>query len=257
MNVDWSQQVVFITGASSGIGRALSIELGRRGASLGLLARRREMLDELVREVEKAGVRAVALAADVTDASAVKRAADELRESFGKVDVLIANAGVGATTHAKDLNADEFAKVVNINLLGAVNSVTAVMPQMVERGSGQLVAISSLAAYRGLPKSGAYCASKAALSSFFETLRLDLRGTGVDVTIIHPGFIKTPLTSGRQADMPYLMELEDATRKIIRAIEARKKSYAFPWQLATLVRAAMVFPNALYDRIASRNSFRE
>jgi short-subunit dehydrogenase len=257
MSIDWSQQVVFITGASSGIGRALSIELGRRGASLGLLARRREMLDELVSEVEQAGGRAVALAADVTDASAVKQAAGKLLESFGKVDVLIANAGVGATTHALDLNADEFAKVVNINLLGAVNSVTAVVPQMVERGSGQLVAISSLAAYRGLPKSGAYCASKAALSAIFETLRLDLRGTGVDVTIIHPGFIKTPLTSGRHADMPYLMELEDATRKIIGAIETRKKSYAFPWQLATLVRAGMLFPISLYDRIASRNSFRE
>jgi short-subunit dehydrogenase len=257
MNVDWSQRIVFITGASSGIGRGLSLELARRGASLGLLARRREMLEELVAEVEQAGGRALALPADVTDAASVKRAADNLRERFGRIDVLIANAGVGATTHATDLNADEFAKVVNINLLGAVNSVTAVVPEMVKQGSGQLVAISSLAAYRGLPKSGAYCASKAALSSFFETLRLDLRGTGVDVTIIHPGFIKTQLTAGRQADMPYLMELEDATQRIVRAIEARKKSYAFPWQLATLVRAGMLFPIALYDRIASRNSFRE
>jgi short-subunit dehydrogenase len=257
MSIDWSKQVVLITGASSGIGRALSLELGRRGAALGLLARRRELLDELVSEVEKPGGRALALAADVTDASAVKQAADELRKRFGRIDLLIANAGVGATTHAKDLDAAEFAKVVNINLLGAVNSVTAVVPQMVEQGSGQLVAISSLAAYRGLPKSGAYCASKAALSAFFETLRLDLSGTGVDVTIIHPGFIKTPLTSGRQANMPYLMELEDATLRIVRAIEARKKSYAFPWQLATLVRAGMLFPISLYDRIASRNSFRE
>ena len=257
MSVDWSQRIVFITGASSGIGRGLSLELARRGASLGLLARRREMLEGLVAEVEQAGGRALALPADVTDAAAVKEAADALRERFGRIDVLIANAGVGATTHATELKPDEFARVVNINLLGAVNSVTAVVPQMVERGSGQLVAISSLAGYRGLPKSGAYCASKAALSAFFESLRIDLRGTGIDVTIIHPGFIKTPLTAGRQADMPYLMELDDATRKIISAIEARKKSYAFPWQLASLVRAAMLFPNSLYDRIAAKNSFRE
>src|SRR4051812_42242226 len=257
MSVDWSQRIVFITGASSGIGRGLSLELARRGASLGLLARRREMLEELVAEVEGAGGRALALPADVTDAASVKQAADNLRERFGRIDVLIANAGVGATTHAKDLKADEFAQVVNINLLGAVNSVTAVVPEMVEQGSGHLVAISSLAAYRGLPKSGAYCASKAALSAFFESLRLDLRGTGVDVTIIHPGFIKTPLTAGRHAQMPYLMELEDATKKIVRAIEARKKSYAFPWQLASLVRAAMLMPNFLYDRIAVKNSFRE
>ncbi|MBV9211373.1 MAG: SDR family NAD(P)-dependent oxidoreductase, partial [Acidobacteria bacterium] len=107
MSVDWSKRVVFITGASSGIGRGLSLELARKGASMGLLARRREMLEGLVAEVEKAGGRAMALPADVTEAAAVKRAADNLRGQFGRIDVLIANAGVGATTHAKDLKADE------------------------------------------------------------------------------------------------------------------------------------------------------
>ena len=257
MPVDWREKVVLITGASSGIGHALSLELARRGARLGLLARRADVLRELVSEAERAGARALALAADVKDEQSVRGAADKLRETFGHIDVLIANAGVGATTDAAELRAGEVAEVININLLGAVNSVTAVVPEMVARGQGQLVAISSLAAYRGLPKSGAYCASKAALSAFFESLRLDLRGTGVDVTIIHPGFIKTPLTAGRHAQMPYLMELDDATRKIIRAIEARRKSYAFPWQLASIVRLGMLLPNSLYDRIALRNSFRE
>jgi short-subunit dehydrogenase len=117
--------------------------------------------------------------------------------------------------------------------------------------------ISSLAAYRGLPKSAAYCASKAAVSAFFESLRLDLKPRGIDVTIIHPGFIKTPLTAGRHAQMPFLMELEDAVQKIISAIEKRKKSYAFPWQLASIVRAGMLMPNFMYDWISRRNSFRE
>jgi short-subunit dehydrogenase len=147
--------------------------------------------------------------------------------------------------------------VIDINVLGAANSVAAVVPEMVERGSGQLVAISSLAGYRGLAKSAAYCASKAALSSFFESLRIDLRETGVTVTIVHPGFIKTPLTAGREAKMPYLMELDDAVKKIVTAIEKGKKSYAFPWQLATIVRAGMIMPIAMYDWIAARNSFRE
>ena len=128
---------------------------------------------------------------------------------------------------------------------------------MVQRGSGQLVVISSLAAYRGLPKSAAYCASKAAVSCFFESLRIDLRNSGVSVTIIHPGFIKTALTAGREAQMPFLMELDDAVKKIVRAIEKHKKSYAFPWQLASIVRLGMVMPTFMYDRIASRNSFRE
>ncbi len=257
MRFDWRQKVVLITGASSGIGRSLAVELGGRGATLGLLARRADMLQEIVGELENKGGRALALPADVKDAKAVRAAADRLRASFEQVDVLIANAGVGATTGARAFKADEVAEVININLVGAVNSVAAVLPEMVGRGQGQLVAISSLAAYRGLPASGAYCASKAGLSALFESLRLDLRGTGVDVTIIHPGFIKTPLTAGRHAQMPFLLELPDATRKIAHAIEARKKSYAFPWQLASLVRTAMLMPNFLYDRIAARNSFRE
>ncbi len=141
--------------------------------------------------------------------------------------------------------------------MGVVNSVTAVIPQMTERGCGQLAVISSLAAYRGLPKSAAYCASKAAVSSLFESLRLDLQPQGIDVTIIHPGFIETPLTAGRQAKLPFLLEVDDAARKMIGAIEKRKKSFAFPWQLATIVRAGMLMPNFLYDWISRRNSFRE
>jgi short-subunit dehydrogenase len=254
---DWSKKVVFITGASSGIGRALAAELGRKGASLGLLARRAESLLEIAKEVEEAGGHALALPADVRDAEAVRVAADELREKFGRVDVLVANAGVGVTTDAKNLQAKEVADVLGINVLGAVNSVTAVLPEMVEQGSGQLVAISSLAAYRGLPKSAAYCASKAALSTFFESLRVDLRESGVEVTIIHPGFIKTPLTAGRHAQMPYLMELDDAIKKIIRAIETRKKSYAFPWQLATISRVGMLLPPDWYDRLMAKRSYRE
>jgi len=254
---DWSQKVVLITGASSGIGRALAVELGRRGASLGLLARRAETLHEIAKDVEGARGHALALPADVKDANAVRAAAERLREKFGRIDVMIANAGIVPTTHALELRADDVAEVMEVNVVGAVNSLTAVLPEMVEQGSGQVVAISSLAAYRGLPKSGAYCASKAALSAFFESVRIDLRGTGVGVTIIHPGFIKTPVTEGRAARMPYLMELDDAVNKIIRAIESRKKSYSFPWQLATIVRAGMLMPIPLYDWIAARNSFRE
>ena len=174
-----------------------------------------------------------------------------------RLELALALVEIGATTHAKDLEAKQVASVVDVNIIGVVNSVTAVLPGMVERGRGQLVAISSLAAYRGLPKSAAYSASKAAVSAFFESLRLDLYGSGVAVTIIHPGFIKTPLTAGRQAKLPWLLELSDAVRKILKATEARKKSYAFPWQLATVVRAGMIMPNFMYDWIARRNSFRE
>src|SRR5205814_3867134 len=229
--------------------------------ALGLSPRLLEVVDEIRRETDSGSkavsLRTIAVAADVRDAKSVRAAADRLRDEFGRIDVLIANAGIGATTDAADLDPEEVAQVLSVNVIGAVNSVAAVLPEMVARGSGQLVAISSLSAYRGLRKSAAYCASKASLSAFFESVRIDLIGAGVDVTIIHPGFIKTRLTAGRKADMPFLMELDYAVNKIIGAIEKKRKSYAFPWQLATIVRAGMIMPNFMYDWIARRNSFRE
>lgn len=246
-----------ITGASAGIGKGLALEIAARGARLGLLARREDVLNETVAEIKKRNGHAVAAAADVRDQKAMRAAADRFRAELGPIDVMIANAGIGTSKHAAQLNPEQVAEVININLIGAVNSVAAVLPEMVERGSGQLVGIASLASYRGLAKSAAYCASKAGVSSYFESLRIDLRRTGVGVTVIYPGFIKTELTAGRAAKMPYLMELDDGVRKILLAIEKGKKSYAFPWQLATIVRSCSILPPAMYDWIAERNSFRE
>lgn len=246
-----------ITGASAGIGRGLALEIASRGGHLALLARREDLLHEIIDEARKRNVKAVAAAADVRDVKAVREAADRFRAELGPIDILIANAGIGTSDHATRLTPEHAANVIGINVLGAVNSVAAVLPEMVERKQGRLVAISSLAAYRGLAKSAAYCASKAALTAYFESLRIDLRDTGVGVTIIHPGFIKTALTSGREAKMPYLMELDEGVKKIVSAIEKEKKIYAFPWQLATIVRASMLMPPSMYDWIAARNSFRE
>src|ERR1041384_885967 len=246
-----------ITGASSGIGSGLAREIASRGAHLGLLARREDLLKEIVEQAESHNVKAISTAADVRDAKAVREAADRFRKELGPIDVLIANAGIGTADHALKLQPEHAADVIGINVLGSVNSVSAVAPEMVARGQGRLVAISSLAAYRGLAKSAAYCASKAAVTAYFESLRIDLRHTGVGVTIIHPGFIKTDLTAGRHAKMPYLMELDEGVKKIISAIEKEKKIYTFPWQHATIVRTTSILPASMYDWIAERNSFRE
>lgn len=256
--MNWSDKIVLITGASSGIGGELARQLAAKGATLGLLARRREMLEELARKVEKQDGKARIFAADVTDKNSVFAAAEDLRKEFGRIDVLIANAGIaGGAIHGKDLEPEKFSDVINVNLIGAVNSIAAVLPAMLERKSGQLVAISSLAAYRGLPKSASYCASKAAMTALFESLRVDLKGSGISVTTIHPGFIKTPLTAGREKQMPFLMELPQATAKIVKIIERKKKIAAFPFPLSALVRAGQLFPAWFYDRLAGRNSFRE
>ncbi len=255
MPYDWSQKVALITGASSGIGRALALEVGRKGASVGLLARREAELLKVAEEVEAAGGRALVLTADVRDAEQVRAATARAEELWGRVDVLVANAGVATIKSGGELSAGEVADLITINFLGAVNAVTAVVPGMMRRGSGHLVAISSLASFRGLPKSAAYSASKAAMSTFFESLRVDLRRSGIQVTTIHPGFIRTPLTAERKM-LPFLVEVDVAARKMVRAIEQGRKTYAFPWQLAGLVRLARHMPNALYDRIASRRDFR-
>ncbi|NOT47995.1 MAG: SDR family NAD(P)-dependent oxidoreductase [Acidobacteria bacterium] len=253
----WKGKTVFLTGASSGIGEGIALAIAARGARLGLLARRADMLDDLKQRCIDAGGEAIALPADVTDPKAIADAADKLRNTFGPIDVMIANAGIGGNNaETRDLVPDAVRKVIEINLLGAANAVHAVLPQMLERGEGQLVAISSLAGFRGLPKSAAYSASKAGMNAFFESVRLDTAHRGVDVTIIQPGFIKTPLTAGRESKMPFLMELNDAVPHFLNAIERKKKFAAFPWQLATIVRLGKIMPTWLYDRVAGRARYR-
>jgi short-subunit dehydrogenase len=254
----WQDKVVLLTGASSGIGEALALEIARRGGILGLLARREELLRALAGKCEAAGGRARVFACDVVDSAAVQKAADDLGREFGRIDILIANAGIGGNNkETRELRPEFVRQVIEINLMGAVNAVYAVLPRMLERGEGQLVAVSSLAGFRGLPKSAAYSASKGAMTNFFESVRLDVQHQGVAVTIIQPGFIKTPLTSGRKNKMPFLMELEDAVPVFLRAIERKKKFAAFPWQLASFVRLGRIFPAWLYDKIASGARYRE
>ncbi|QQS33191.1 MAG: SDR family NAD(P)-dependent oxidoreductase [Acidobacteriota bacterium] len=256
--MDWHGKTIFLTGASSGIGEALARAFAGKGAVIGLLARRKDLLDRIAKDCEKAGGTARVFAVDVTDGDAVQKAVDEFLHEFEHIDVAIANAGIGGNNaETRDLNPLAVKKVIDINLLGAVNAVHAVLPGMKRRNSGHIVAISSLAGFRGLPKSAAYSASKAGMTAFFESVRLDVKHSGIDVTIIQPGFIKTPLTAGREAKMPFLMDLEDAVPLFIRAIERRKKFAAFPWQLATIVRAGKIMPAWLYDRIAGKARYRE
>lgn len=254
----WKNKVVFLTGASSGIGEGLALEIGARGAVVGLLARRAGLLKPIAEKISDQGGTARYFPVDVTDHEKVFAAADELRKEFGRIDILIANAGIGGNNkETRALEPDAVARVININLLGAANSVAAVLPQMVEEGRGQLIAVSSLAGFRGLPKSAAYSASKAGMTAFFESVRLDMRHKGVSVSIIQPGFIRTPLTSGRASKMPFLMELDDAIPHFMNAIEKHKRFAAFPWQLATFVRLGRFLPAWLYDRIAGRARYRE
>ena len=256
--MNWKGKTIFLTGASSGIGEALAIELAKKDAILGLVARRVELLNELAAKCESIGGTARVFPCDVVDSTTLHAAADRFRREFGHIDIMIANAGIGGNNQeTRDYVPDAVKKLIDVNLMGAVNAIHAVVPQMLERGSGHLVGISSLAGFRGLPKSAAYSASKSGMTAFFESVRLDVQWKGVDVTIIQPGFIRTPLTAARANKMPFLMELDVAIPHFLRAIEKKKKFAAFPWQLATIVRLGKFMPSWLYDKISSRARYRE
>lgn len=242
----------FVTGASSGIGKALCLRLAADGYRVGLAARRVELLDELRATIVSAGGQADVYALDAMDTDAVtatvKRADDEL----GGLDLIVANAGMGEQRWAGKLRYERIESTLKLNILGAAATLVAVLPRMVERGHGHLVGVSSLAGFRGLPKSAAYSGSKAFLRVFLESLRVDLAGTGVTVTDVQPGFVRTPMTDNNKNPMPFLVEPEDAVEHIVRGIDKKASVVTFPWQLASVVRSARVLPNGIWDKAVGK-----
>jgi len=243
--------VTLVTGASSGIGRSLARRLAADGSPVALLARRKPLLESLVQEIEALGGRALAIPCDVTERARVHEAVRAAEAELGAIECLVANAGGGGPTSAEALEAGHVDGIFRLNVLGVVHCIEAVLPAMLARGSGHLVAVSSLAAWRGLPGAGAYCAAKAALGALMESLRLDLAPRGVRVTLLSPGFVRTRTGPRAQARRrrPLEMELEDATRRMHRAIRARRRAYAFPLPLALAVAVGRLLPAALYDSL--------
>jgi short-subunit dehydrogenase len=241
-------RTALITGASSGIGTALARRLAFDGVQVALVARREPLLRDLCEQIAHGGGQARMFALDVADpdatAATLRRADDEMQG----IDLVVANAGVGKARWGGDLSWDDCREIVGVNVIGAVATLTALLPRMVDRRRGHLVGISSLAQYRGLPNNAAYGASKAFLSTFLESLRIDLRGSGVSVTDVRPGFVKTAMTDGQDFDRPFLMQPGEAAEVTARAIERRAAVVEFPWQLAAVARSSRVVPNALYDR---------
>jgi len=246
--------VTVVTGASSGIGRSLALRLAAAGDPLAVIARRGELLAELVAEIESEGGRAIAIPCDVTDRAQVQAAFAKIAQELGPVERLVANAGGGSATDVTAFEASHVADSIALNVMGVVHCIEAVLPGMLARGNGHLVAVSSLAAYRGLPGGGAYSASKAALTNLMESLRIDLRAHGIDVTVLLPGFVRTkPHKPGgrRKKNKPFRLELERATRRMEHAIRTRRARDAFPLPLVLMARLGTLLPASLYDRLLS------
>lgn len=239
-----------ITGASSGIGRATALALAARGHRVGLIARRRELLDELASEIQAKGGTAAVAPADVGERAALRAAVDVIRNALGPIDVLVANAGFGVATRLDPLNIEDVETTFRVNVLGVVYSIEAVLPEMLRRRSGQIVAISSLAAYKGLPGESAYCASKAAVNAYAEGLRIELRKTGVKVATVCPGFVDTPMNNMEAAAMPFLMTAEAAAARIARVVERRRSGVVrFPLPMAWLTDVIARSPDGVVARL--------
>jgi NADP-dependent 3-hydroxy acid dehydrogenase YdfG len=245
---------VLVTGASSGLGRGLALHYARTGATVHAAARRQPELDALADEVKRAAMpgRIVPLALDVTDAEAQARAiAAAEEEAGGALDLVIANAGVGEPTPGAAIEWRRVKRVLDVNVSAACVTIAAALPAMVARGAGTVVAMSSLAAVRGFPGSAAYCASKAALHVFMESLRVDLRGSGVRALTIYPGFVKTEMTAKNRFPMPFLMELDDAVVAMANGIARGDPTILFPYPLMAVARALGALPRALYEPLAA------
>ena len=242
---------VFITGGSSGIGAALARHYASHGASVGVFARRQTELDALAAALPPG--RVATYAGVVRDADALARAAADFLVRFGAPDVVIANAGVSrgvSTGHAEDLPV--FRAVLDTNVMGLVHTFHPFLAAMQAAGRGVLVGIASVAGFRGLPGSGAYSASKAAAIAYLESLRVELRGTGIAVLTVCPGYIATPMTARNPYRMPFLLGADKAARLVVRAIERRRRFYVLPWQMAAVGRLLRVLPRPVYDALFAR-----
>jgi NADP-dependent 3-hydroxy acid dehydrogenase YdfG len=241
---------VFITGASSGLGRGLALHYARAGSTVHAAARRTAQLEALKAEAPPGSIVPVEL--DVSNIDALDAAIGRAEAaSGGALDLVIANAGIGGPTPASHIDFRDVERMLHLNVTAACVTIARALPAMVGRGRGQVVAISSIAGYRGLPGHGAYCASKAALSTFMESVRVDLRGTGVRATTIAPGFVKTELTAKATNPMPFLMELDDAVRVMARAIDRGQPRLAYPWPSAWVLRAVSRLPGIAWEPIGA------
>ena len=244
---------VFLTGASTGIGEAFARHYAARGAQLGLVARSADKLEALAASLVSSAPSAAVYAVDVRDRAALDAAGKDFIARFGVPDIVIANAGVSKgtlTEHAEDI--DVFQQIFDINMIGMVNTFHPFVVPMRDTKRGTLVGIASIAGFRGIPGGGAYSASKAAAITYCESLRVEMRESGVSVVTICPGYIRTPMTAVNRFKMPFLIGVEDAVERFSRAIDAKKSFAVIPWQMGVLARILHLLPNWLYDRVFTR-----
>ncbi len=243
-----------VTGATSGLGREVAVQLARRGWRVAVSGRRREQLDETARLVKEAGGTPLVLCGSVTEPAEVKAHYAAVKAAWGGLDYALLNAGVGDMMDAKEFKAETVKWTFEANVFGVCYWMEEMIPDMLAQKSGVIAGVASLAGFRGLPKSGPYSASKAALITLLESTRVDLRGTGVDVVTVCPGFVRSEMTDRNElGSMPFLMGTADGVAAMLSGIDAKRRVVHFPWPLSYPMKYLVpAIPDFLYEFIAEK-----
>lgn len=240
---------IWITGASTGIGREVAKQYARAGHTVCVSARGADGLDSLAAECAECPGKVRAYALDVTDPQASQTVFDAIVGDLGVPDLVILNAGTSAPDTVKRFDRDLYERIMKVNYLGVINCLHVVLPAFLQRRSGQLAVVASVAGYRGLPLAAAYCASKSALISLCESLQPELVGHGVALHVVDPGFVRTPLTDKNRFEMPFLMEVEPAAAAMIAGLAQGRFEITFPKRFTWLVKTLRFLPFGLYLRL--------
>ena len=243
-----SDGIVWITGASSGIGSAVAMEMANRGWQVVISARNRNKLDKVASLHSKI----TAITCDVTDRDGMSKTAQKIEAEIGSLAMIIANAGIYLPTHFPKFDVSIFDDSFAVNLTGTVNMIAASYPYMIERNKGQIVLVSSVAGYNGLPTSAAYGATKAAILNMGEAMAVDLAKYGLSVNMVAPGFIDTPATQKNTFHMPALMNVTKAAKAMVDGLEKNHTRITFPKRFTFWLRLLTFLPRQLYVRLVSR-----
>lgn len=247
-----TKSTVWITGAGKGIGRALALEMSRRGHLVVASARTEADLLSLSEQAARHGGTIRHYCLDVTDAANVVQVSDAVTRDIGLPDLVVLNAGTHAEVTARNFDLAEFGRVIDTNIMGTANCLSALLPAMIARRAGRVAIVASVAGYRGLPTAAAYSASKAGLIALAEALKPELESAGVDMALINPGFVDTPLTRRNRFPMPFLMQADKAAVIMADGLEKGRFEIVFPWQMTLLMKFLGILPYPLFFAITRR-----
>tara|TARA_Y100001970_G_scaffold272291_1_gene368794 strand:- start:1013 stop:1765 length:753 start_codon:yes stop_codon:yes gene_type:complete len=240
---------IWITGASSGIGKSLALRFANEGWQVAASARRENLLNEISRSNKNI----FSFPLDVTDSEKCKDVFNKIKEKFNEIDISVFCTGIHDPSSEKKFDLESIRKIMNVNFFGTINSVNAVYDYYREKKSGHISIVSSVAGYRGLPAGGAYCASKAALTNYAESLYFDMKRFNVRVSVVSPGFIKTPMTDQNDFTMPMIKSAEFAAEEMFKGLtKSNSFEIHFPKQFTYLMKILKIMPNWLYLKIVKK-----